>query len=157
MFFWPLQYRSRLSEGADMESISSARKTTTFLTTHTISEVLTSLSQAAPPQTASSHPPSSTTRSSRPPSPPQSPLLTLLLNSYFSSPSSSSHNLKPLEKRLKEANQINNLGDFPWTSNFEDVLEEFRDKVRKLVVEMLVEEWKRVVEGEVRGCFGGEE
>jgi hypothetical protein len=107
---------------------------------------LTSLSQ-----TTSSHASSSPT-----PSPPQSPLLTLLLNAYFTSSPSPVTNRKNLEKRLREAYQINNLGDFPWTSNFEDVLEEFRDKVRRLAVEILVEEWKGMVEGQVRGCFGGE-
>jgi hypothetical protein len=124
----------------------SAHKTTTFLTTHTISEVLTSLSQTTSlAQTTSSQSPSS----------PQSPLLTLLLHTYFKG-SQGDANLKNLEKRLQEAEQINNLGDFPWTSKFEDVLEEYRQKMKKLAVEVLVEEVKGMVEGQVRGCFGGE-
>jgi hypothetical protein len=99
-------------------------------------------------QTASSPTPSSPT-----PSLPQSPLLALLLHHYFKG-SQGHANRKNLEKRLKETETINNLGGFPWTSNFEDVLDEFRQKAKKLAVEVLVEECMGMVEGQVRGYLG---
>jgi hypothetical protein len=66
----------------------------------------------------------------------------------------SNTNTKYLENKLKAADTINNLGDFPWTSNFEEVLEAYKAKVEKLAVEIVVAECKVIIEGELRRCFG---
>jgi hypothetical protein len=110
----------------------SARKTTNYITNHTISETLTHLSQI------------STAKNS---------LATLILHTYFSS-SHSLTNIQKLQSKFKAAEQINNLGDFPWTSNFEEVLETYKAKVQKLAVEIMVEECKGMIEGELKACFG---
>jgi hypothetical protein len=36
-------------------------------------------------------------------------------------------------------------------------LEAYKAEVQKLAVEIMVEECKRMIEGELRGCFGGVE
>lgn len=116
----------------------SARKITTFITHHTISEVVSHLA-------TQSHLHSS-----------KNSLAVLVLRYYFDG-SSGSTNRKNLATRLKAAQEVGSLGDFPWTSSFEDVMESYRSRVEKLAVEMIVEEVKGMVEKDVRDCFGKED
>jgi len=77
----------------------------------------------------------------------------LVLRYYFSG-SNGITNRQNLENRLKAAEAIGSLGDFPWTSSFEDVMEKYRERFETLTVEMVVEEVKGMVERDVRGCLG---
>jgi len=86
----------------------------------------------------------------------KSSLAILVLRYYFSG-SNGETNRKNLENRLKAAEEVGSLGDFPWTSSFEDVMENYRGRVETLAVEMVVEEVKGMVEREVRGCLGKED
>ncbi|KAH0285968.1 hypothetical protein M436DRAFT_66777 [Aureobasidium namibiae CBS 147.97] len=109
----------------------NARKITTFITTHTISEVVARLAKQAHLSSKSS-------------------LAVLVLRYYFSG-FNGEINRKNLETRLKaaeEEEEVGSLGDFPWTSSFEDVMEKYRGRVETLAVEMIVEEVKGMVERE---------
>lgn len=83
----------------------------------------------------------------------KSSLAVLVLRYYFSG-SNGETNRKSLETRLKAAEEVGSLGDFPWTSSFEDVMEKYRERAEKLAVEMVVEEVKGMVERDVRDCLG---
>ena len=122
-------------EGNRLTRDDSARKTTTYLTTHTISEVVARLAKQA-------HLSSS-----------KSSLAVLVLRYYFSG-SNGEINRRNLETRLKAAETLGSLGDFPWTSSFEHVMEKYRERVETLAVEMVVEKVKGMVEREVRDCLG---
>jgi hypothetical protein len=117
------------------ETQLSARKITTFITITTISEVVSHLAK----QTHLS--------------PSKNSLAVLVLRYYFDGASGAT-NRKKLEDRLKTAETIGSLGDSPWTSGFEDVIEGYRGRLEKLAVEIVVEEVKGMVEGQVSGAFG---
>jgi len=80
-------------------------------------------------------------------------LAVLVLRYYFSG-SNGETNRQNLENRLKTAETIGSLGDYPWTSSFEDAMEKYRERVETLAVEIIVGEVKGMVERDVRGCLG---
>lgn len=80
-------------------------------------------------------------------------LAVLILRYYFDG-SHGAADRKHLESRLKATEEAGGLGDFPWMSSFEDVLDKYRARLEKLAVEMVVEEVKWLIEREVRDCFG---
>lgn len=82
-------------------------------------------------------------------------LAVLILRCYLGG-SNGTANRKNLENRLKAAEGIGSLGDFPWTSSFEDVLDGYKSKLEKIAVEIVVKEVKGMVERELRDCFGTE-
>lgn len=86
-------------------------------------------------------------------SPPKDSLAVMILRYYFEG-SRGAADRKHLENRLKATGEAGGLGDFPWTSSFEDVLEKYRARLEKLAVEMVIEEVKWLIEREVRDCFG---
>ena len=59
-----------------------------------------------------------------------------------------------LEVRLLEAVKTGNLGDYAWSSEFEDVLEKFKKKVEKLTIKFMVEDARKLLENQVKICFG---
>ncbi|KAG9643732.1 hypothetical protein KCU64_g11633, partial [Aureobasidium melanogenum] len=105
----------------------NARKMADFLTDCAISEVVGRLADQARRYT------------------PQNKLAVLVLRYYFGGTGGDT-NRKNLEARLREAEEIGSLGDYPWTCNFEDVLEKYRVKVEKLALEYVVEEAKEMFE-----------
>lgn len=58
-----------------------------------------------------------------------------------------------LEARLLEAVKTGNLGDYAWSSEFEDVLEKFKKKVEKLTIKFMVEDARKLLESQVKICF----
>lgn len=117
---------------------NSARKMADFLTTRAISEVVGRLADQARRYY------------------PQNNLAVLILRFYFESTDSTT-NRRNLEARLKQAEEIGSLGDYPWTCEFEDVLEKYRVKVEKLALEYVVEEAKEMFEHQSLMCFGMED
>lgn len=116
----------------------SARKTTNYITAHTISEVVSGLVKQ-------SHISSSKDN------------LAVLILRYYLGGSNGNSNRKKLEDRLRAAEGIGSLGDYPWTSSFEDVLEKYRARLEKFAAEMVVEEVKGMVERELRDCLERED
>lgn len=87
----------------------------------------------------------------------QNNLAVLILRFYFEG-SDNTSNRKNLEARLKQADEeIGSLGDYPWTCEFEDVLDKYRVKVEKLALEFVVEEAKEMFEHQAMMCFGVED
>ncbi|KAG9559938.1 hypothetical protein KCU77_g2524, partial [Aureobasidium melanogenum] len=84
---------------------------------------------------------------------PQNKLAVLVLRYYFEGTGGDT-NRKNLEVRLREAGDVGSLGDYPWTCEFEDVLEKYRVKVEKLALEYVVEEAKEMFESQTLTCFG---
>lgn len=59
-----------------------------------------------------------------------------------------------LEARLLEAVKTGNLGDYAWSSVFEEVLKKFKKKVEKLTIRFMVEDARKLLESQVKICFG---
>lgn len=123
---------------ADNDSAISARKMADFLTSRAISEVVGRLAEQARKHY------------------PQNKLAVLVLRYYFEG-SGGDVNRKNLEARLREAGDVGSLGDYPWTSEFEDVLERYRVKADKLALEFVVEDAKQMFESQALTCFGVED
>ncbi|KAH0336511.1 hypothetical protein KCU81_g8569, partial [Aureobasidium melanogenum] len=117
---------------------NNARKMADFLTDRAISEVVGRLADQARRHT------------------PQNKLAVLVLRYYFEG-TGGDINRKNLEARLREAEEIGSLGDYPWTCEFEDVLERYRVKVEKLALEFVVEEAKEMFESQALTCFAVED
>ncbi|KAK6003801.1 hypothetical protein QM012_009572 [Aureobasidium pullulans] len=120
----------------DNDSLDSAKKMTSFLTNRVISKTIDHLASQAHTHF------------------PQNNLAVLVLRYYFEGCDGAT-NRRSLEARLRDAGElVGSLGDYPWTSEFEDVLERYRNKVDKLALEVVVEEVKVMVERQAWICFG---
>ncbi|THX38609.1 hypothetical protein D6C89_02514 [Aureobasidium pullulans] len=84
---------------------------------------------------------------------PQVQLAAFILHLFFEG-QKAAINRKMLEARLLEAVKTGNLGDYAWSSEFEDVLENFKKKVEKLTIRFMVEDARKLLESQVKICFG---
>ncbi|THZ93606.1 hypothetical protein D6C88_02662 [Aureobasidium pullulans] len=84
---------------------------------------------------------------------PQVQLAAFIVHLFFEGQKAAT-NRKMLEARLLEAVKTGNLGDYAWSSEFEEVLEKFKKKVEKLTIRFMVEDARKLLESQVKICFG---